>query len=264
MTAAVRTAVVVLRGNAPSTSPVAESAYSPPIYRWPNRLFTSEPKPRSIVAFLAELSTPNGGVAPDSTPRRIVSRLPSVEIEVVQFDHDGTTAVPYFRMRGESAAEFRATLEADSRLSGVRELERTDEGAFYRAEWEVDSPLVECIARSDGVIIEAEGDVDEWRLKIWFEGGTSPSTFQQCCADRDVPIEVDRVTSLAEVLSDDDASASGPQREAMVLAYREGYFEEPRQVSQAEIADELGISSSAAGRRLRRGFENLVGETLID
>lgn len=50
------------------------------------------------------------------------------------------------------------------------------------------------------------------------------------------------------------------QREMMQTASDMGYFEVPREVGLAAVADEIGISSQAASERLRRGQHKLFGE----
>ncbi|MFB6080703.1 MAG: bacterio-opsin activator domain-containing protein [Haloferacaceae archaeon] len=183
------------------------------------------------MAVLAVISTPNADDAPDSAPRRIVAERPSAEIEVIHFERTDTATVPYFWMRGVPPAEFESAFRDDPTISDVRQLERTDRGAFYKATWEVDSPLIRCVAGGRGHVVHARGTAEEWHLKVWFEERSDASEFQTCCADRNVPLHVDRLTSLADALSDADAILSPPQREAMVLAYREGYFDEPRRVT---------------------------------
>lgn len=48
------------------------------------------------------------------------------------------------------------------------------------------------------------------------------------------------------------------QWEAMVEAFEAGYFDEPRTASLSEVGERLGISASAAGRRIRRGTAALI------
>lgn len=216
------------------------------------------------MAVLAVLTTPNTQAAPDSTPRRIVAGFPSIEVEVVQFERDGSLAVIYFWLRGVPVPEVEPVMADDPRITNAERLERTEDAALYKAEWEVDSPVIHCMAGANGMVVQAEGTVEEWRLKIWFENRSDASAFHACCTERDVPLTVDRLSSLADALSNGGADVSPRQREALVLAYREGYFDEPRRVSQEELADELDISSTAVGRRLRRGYANLVEELLID
>jgi len=47
---------------------------------------------------------------------------------------------------------------------------------------------------------------------------------------------------------------SEPQREALTLAVRRGYYDIPRGCTTAELADELGISDQAVTERLRRAI----------
>ena len=54
------------------------------------------------------------------------------------------------------------------------------------------------------------------------------------------------------------------QRVALTTAYRAGYFNEPRDISLSEVADEMGLSSTAMSGRLRRGVGNLIAATLDD
>lgn len=216
------------------------------------------------MAVLAALSTPNTADAPDCAPRRIVAELPDIELEVVQFERNGAVAVPYLWMRGASTGAFESALSAEPRITSFRQLERTAEAGLYKLAWEVDSPLIGCVSDAGGIVMQARGTASEWQLKVWFEDGSAASRFQRCCTDRAVPLQVDRLSSLADVVSGTNGSVSERQRETLVAAYRAGYFEEPRRVSQQELADELGISSSAVGGRIRRGLANLVRETVVD
>lgn len=53
------------------------------------------------------------------------------------------------------------------------------------------------------------------------------------------------------------------QRETLLAAYANGYFEEPRGITLEELADLQDISPSAASGRLRRGMGKLI-ETTFD
>ncbi|WP_254864389.1 helix-turn-helix domain-containing protein [Halovivax gelatinilyticus] len=213
---------------------------------------------------LVVLSSQNNRSAPDSVPRRIVSELPSVTIDVVHIDQQGATAIPYFWVQGTRPAEFESVVDADESIEIVDRIERTENGTFYKAAWEVDSPIIHCVSESGGIVLEAAGDADEWRLKIWFEDRETASSFQECCRTLGVPLTIHRISSVAEYFAGTDLSLSNRQREALVLAYREGYFDEPRRVTQAQLGEQLGISSSAFGRRLRRGIETMIDETIVE
>lgn len=212
---------------------------------------------------LAVVSTPNSTPAPDSAPRRIVANLPSVELNVVQFERRGAEAIAYLWMSRAAEEAFESVLVDDPKVSYHNRVEQTDSGTLYKVAWEVDSPLIHCVAKTNGVVMRARGTPEEWQLNIWFENGADASAFHQCCTAGDIPISIDRLTSLGDFVSDGAKILSKSQRETLSLAYREGYFDEPRGVTQQELADQLGVSSSAVGGRLRRGTANLIKEILV-
>lgn len=53
------------------------------------------------------------------------------------------------------------------------------------------------------------------------------------------------------------------QRTALVTAYEQGYFKEPRETSLEELAETLDLSPSAVNGRLKRGLKALIGTTLV-
>ena len=50
----------------------------------------------------------------------------------------------------------------------------------------------------------------------------------------------------------------------MVLAYKRGYFDTPRDVTMEDLGDELGISQQAVASRLNRGISAVLGSTLAE
>jgi len=58
------------------------------------------------------------------------------------------------------------------------------------------------------------------------------------------------------------AALTEPQQEAIAEAYRQGYYDVPREISLEELANELDISHQALSERLRRANRVLAGEQL--
>ena len=54
------------------------------------------------------------------------------------------------------------------------------------------------------------------------------------------------------------------QREVLRTAYREGYFERPREVNATEIGEELGISQSTVAEHLSAAQRKLFGDVFDD
>lgn len=212
---------------------------------------------------VAVVTTPNNDEAPDSVPRRILGAVPDVEIEVERIVPLGNSAVPYFWVWGEDLATFEGTIAGYPEVTVLEKLERVDGGALYRIDWEVDSPMVHCVESADARIMEAYGTAERWELTVWFEPGVDASALLECCRARNVPIEVDSLYSVANLTNGDQEVVTPSQREALTLAYEHGYFEQPRGISQRELASQLGISAAALGTRLRRGTANLVEHRFI-
>jgi predicted DNA binding protein len=59
-----------------------------------------------------------------------------------------------------------------------------------------------------------------------------------------------------------DFGLSPKQLEIVRKAHLSGYFDVPRQVTQQELADHFGISSSAVSQRLRRATAQILGGTV--
>jgi predicted DNA binding protein len=62
----------------------------------------------------------------------------------------------------------------------------------------------------------------------------------------------------------DEPDLTAEQRELLRAAVRRGYFEVPRRVSLADLAEEQGVSDREASERLRRGVEAMVSDAVLD
>jgi predicted DNA binding protein len=54
-----------------------------------------------------------------------------------------------------------------------------------------------------------------------------------------------------------------PQREALLLAYEQGYYDSPRTTTLADLADQFGISRQAVSNRLKRGTRQLIENAFV-
>lgn len=210
------------------------------------------------------VSSPNDESAPDSVPRRVFDEAPGIEIEVESLVPFGERAIPYVWVWGTPVTPFERALRTFPEVTEVESLERVDGGALYRVEWSVDSPLLRCVLRAGGTLMEAYGTAERWELTLFFEDGDDAAAFQRCCRERDIPLEVERVGTMADGLDGGGTPVTDRQREALETAYANGYYERPRMATQEDIAAELGISAAAAGDRLRRGTAKLVESVLRD
>jgi predicted DNA binding protein len=109
----------------------------------------------------------------------------------------------------------------------------------------------------DGFVVDGYAPDDEvvWPLLEELRTVTKAVTIRKI-------VGTDQIHASSAPCQVDLDALTEKQREALDLAYTEGYFERPRRTTQAELADELGISKQAVSRRLTRVEENLFGQLL--
>ncbi|WP_306054428.1 helix-turn-helix domain-containing protein [Natronococcus wangiae] len=100
-----------------------------------------------------------------------------------------------------------------------------------------------------------------WIIRIYLPDRDALAVFREGCRDRGVSF---RVRQLQESGSLDDATyfLTEQQHEILLLAYYAGYYDIPRRVSQGDLAEQLGVSTSAVSQRLRRAIAELIAATL--
>lgn len=98
---------------------------------------------------------------------------------------------------------------------------------------------------------------DGWRVKRQFTNRDEFATFRDAIRDKGVSFELDRLyTSNSTDI--ELIGLTDKQREALCLAYEEGYFSVPRVASMADVAAEIGISVRALAERLHRAQARLI------
>ncbi|MFD1588565.1 helix-turn-helix domain-containing protein [Halorientalis brevis] len=107
--------------------------------------------------------------------------------------------------------------------------------------------------------ILAKGDHVEYRAQI--PDRDALVEYRKLCEDHDLSFE------LRRLYRSDDGDTAGydltdRQREVLLRALEQGYYEVPREISTEELAAEFDISSQALSALLRRGHEALLRSTV--
>lgn len=155
-----------------------------------------------------------------------------------------------------------ANAEREPAVRNTRLLEHVGDVALFRAEWHPDADLIRQLREIDVTVVESVGTAEHWRFEVRTEDRETFARFRQAFEDQGIPISLDRLYDLEEVLGDAGGPVTPKQREAVLAAYRRGYFDSPRGVSQEELADQFDVSRRAVSERLRRGLKNPVVATL--
>ena len=193
----------------------------------------------------------------------IFNELPGVTVRLERVVPSTDVVIPYVWVRGSHSEDI---VGAFSDHPGVRNIELVDsveDEYLLRAEWVADyEGILSTLAETEIPLIEATGTDEQWTFEIRGDERSDIAAFQQCCRELDIPITLTALHALTPVKTASEAAITDEQQEALVLAFERGYFESPREITMAELGEELGISQQAVASRLRRGTRRILGGTL--
>ncbi|MEF8902162.1 MAG: helix-turn-helix domain-containing protein [Halovenus sp.] len=178
---------------------------------------------------------------------------------------DPTSGKFFYHVESSDFRQFEDGLRNDHTVGEFeRVIETRDGKAIYSFEYtdeaKVFSPV---ISTANGVVLDMENDGNAWIFTVWMPERTNLADLWDSARREDIDIELLRVNEYAS-LGTTDAGLTDSQREALLVAFEEGYFEEPRNATLGEVAAELDISQPAAGGLLRRGIERLIVSSLME
>ena len=198
--------------------------------------------------------------------------LDEVDVRVVpETSTDPGGDMHVFSFDDVDADALERALDADHTVAAVRSMsEFTDRnllGVKFTGETKLLAPRV---TREGGFVLDARssgsgggrrGWHERWLLPdreaihdVWAYAREEGFEFEvldlhrRGCVDGDTPVR--------DVLTDE-------QRDALLAAYEQGYFTDPREASLEAVADSLDHSPSAVSGRIKRGMRALVESTLV-
>lgn len=192
-----------------------------------------------------------------------LTEMPGIRIEIERIVPTQESALPYFWVWGEQPKAFIKRVRREPDIEETELLESVEDGALFRAEWEPNVELIQGINRLNATIIEASGTSENWRFQVRTQEREAFNEFQTVFQQQGIDIHLVRLYDLAELVDGVNRSLTPKQRETLVAAYQEGYFESPRQTTQEELGDRLGISRRAVSDRLQRGIQKLISTQLL-
>jgi predicted DNA binding protein len=178
---------------------------------------------------------------------------------------DPTSGKFFYRIESSDFRRFEDGLRNDDTVGEFeRVIETRDGEAIYSFEYTDDAKLLSpVISATNGVILDMENDGSAWILTVWMPERTDLSHLWDYARRNDIEIDLLRVNEYAS-LGNTDAGLTDSQREALLVAFERGYFEEPRDATLGEVAADLDISQPAASGLLRRGIKRLIVSSMMD
>ena len=193
-------------------------------------------------------------------------RLSTVDVRVESVVAEGPArTMPLVWFADVDREEIDGALRADPTVDDYQRLLENGDGEwFYRLEYGEDVPSIcRAVYTNDGTLLDAQVTDGQWTLRLLFPDREGLSVAISAIEERDVRVDVRRMVEAGQDEGLETTTAlTEPQQEAIAEAYRQGYYDVPREISLEELANELDISHQALSERLRRANRVLASEQL--
>jgi hypothetical protein len=207
----------------------------------------------TIVELIVPTQAIPGGTALQECPEAVVTLDRVVPTNEEPF--------PYWWVNGTDLDAFFEALREDDAISRVDVISESAERALFRETWTDECDVVDSLAAVEATVIEARGKASKWSLTVRAPDRRHLTDLEAIFSERGFSVTIRRITAL-EGADGRQSPLTPKQRDALALALEEGYFDNPRQISQSELGDRLDVSGRAISYRLRRGIKNLLERSL--
>lgn len=186
----------------------------------------------------------------------------SIELESLVPTENAT--VPLFWVHNATRDSFVKAVRRHPAVNEAAEVDTFEDRVLFTLDWDAGQDrLFAGITAHEGQLLSAIGREDAWEFELRFPNHEALSEFAAHCEDVQVAVEMTRVYNPTDPEGGPWYGLTEPQREAIQLAVRRGYYDIPRGCTTQQLADDLGISDQAVTERLRRAINTLVRHTLI-
>lgn len=200
----------------------------------------------------------------------LAASIPNARIqldELVGVDH----AVLLCWIEADSAESVEAALDAEMSIAGWTLLETAGDRRLYRLRVaesvEVRPPVFEEFIARGVTPIQATITGEGCLMRARFPDRTTLKEYRKACDDRGMSFTLEglyRPTTDPEGEGLSLAGLTQKQREAILLAHEEGYYDLPRGTNLADLSDRLDISRRSLADRLRRAERELVATAITN
>lgn len=205
------------------------------------------------MATIAEFALP-----PDAFPVGVVAEeFPEATVELERVVPTGDAVRQYFWVEDVPSDAVTAFLDSQTAIAGVTRVDRVEDRTLFRYQSDQDCGVLRPLIDSDTTLLSARGTREGWQVHVRGDVQRAVAAFdEECRAAGFQPTLCD--ISAPDPSGHRHRAVTEPQREALVLAYRMGYYADPRETDLSELAAAVGISRQAFARRLSRGYRTLI------
>jgi len=130
-------------------------------------------------------------------------------------------------------------------------------------EYSDDTTLITpAIVENGGLTVEARSYSNGWLLTLQLRDHDALFALKEYADEHDIHMDIMELHHGSGTDDDREYGLTDAQREALVAAFEQGYYDKPRNASLDELAETLDISTTAVSGRLRRGSAQLIESVL--
>ena len=176
----------------------------------------------------------------------------------------GSTVFP-FLIEYRDRDRLEEMLDADPTVQSYELVDWTDQTGIYYIEHTPKTKLISTVVTDvNGFLVHTETKGNGWLVRLLLPDREALNTIWEYANENGISLDIIEIYGNTDTGGESSYGLTDEQLTALITAYERGYFGEPRDISLNEVADEIGLSSTAMSGRLRRGMRNLIAATIID
>jgi predicted DNA binding protein len=190
--------------------------------------------------------------------------LDGVDVNVVTQSNTNPGATDFpFLVKYDDPAALEAAFDADATVAAYELVDWTDDQGIYYIEHTAETKLISTVVTEmNGFLVHAESKSTGWLVRVVLPDRQALNAIWEFADEHDITFDIIELYQNDDTSGEQSFGLTDEQQAALTIAYDRGYFDEPRDVSLSEVADEIGLSSTAMSGRLRRGMRNLIAATI--
>lgn len=169
----------------------------------------------------------------------------------------------FFSVTADNLEHLDTALEADPTVTTPHQIADLGDQRMYRVHItdaaQVTTPT---LAQLGIQILDVRSQGASWVLRLQLPDREALVEFRNYCVREGITFDIRTLYLEEDRVSEGSFGLTEDQRDALTIAFENGYFNDPRDLTLQELAAEMDISSAALGRRLRRAITNLISHTV--
>jgi predicted DNA binding protein len=195
---------------------------------------------------------------------RVLAHADRSTIELDSLVPIAGTNTPFVWIVGPDHEAVEETLATHPTVTTVEQVDEFEDRSLYALDWMVEYDHLFRYFRDHGIQILAAGATNGiWTFTLRFQTHHALSAFQAYIEAAQIGVDVSSVTNLRGEDQTTFFGLTDAQRETLITAVREGYYDIPREASTSDLGDRFEISDQAVTERLPRAIAALVQNTLM-